>query len=293
MIHVFFVPGMFGSTIEFVLRSYTKEYDKLDAQILDDGSMHSFKKQAHEFTIQNIKGKIQSFAPDVITTPIYPFANAHFPEILAKFDQHSTTSDSFVLVYANSPEAAEINLLFQYHKIANGVDLQQGLEIFCGNNAHNIKNWNKTYTHWAQMQQWELREWFSLFYVDWCKEWQTSQYQISCKFLKISNTEILNDPYVAFKKIINHCKLTEQPGLYKFAVSWREYQQYIVNEYKLISEIVYHSINDKLLSWQPINVIAEAIVQQKLRAMGYEIRCNGLNIFPTDSKTLYNLLEKV
>jgi len=57
-----------------------------------------------------------------ITTPIYPFKQLHLLEILEKYKQHtdiSSTSDSYILLYANDTRAAELNMLFQYHKIAN------------------------------------------------------------------------------------------------------------------------------------------------------------------------------
>jgi hypothetical protein len=293
MIHVLFVPGMFGSTIEFVLRTYTKEYTKLDAHILDDGSMHTYQKQAHLLTCKHIEQFFRNFQEDAITTPIYPFNEQNLPEILLEFNKYTRPTDSFVLMYADSLQAAELNLLFRYHKIAVGTKLNMGLQIFCGDNVHNIKNWNSSYTHWSQMQVWELREWFSLFYVDWCSEWQDSQHQVSNKFAKIKNTEILNNPHTAFSNIIKHCGLTEQPGLAEFSATWKQAQQYVIEEYNLLGNIVESTVSNQQLSWEPINIIAEAIMQQRLRALGYEICCDGLNIFPTDSKTLYNLLEKV
>lgn len=293
MIHVLFVPGMFGSTIEFILRSYTQDYMPMNAQIQSDGSMHSFKKQAHFLDTKSIAEFFTDHQKDTITTPIYPFNEQHLPEIINLLDQYIDPLDSCVLVYANSLEDAELNMLFQYHKIAFGTKIKIGLTIFCGNNEHNIVNWNSEYTHWSQMQLWELREWISLFYVDWCKEWQDSYYQTTSKFAKIKNTDILNNPYATFAGIIQHCGLTEKPGLLEFASNWKQAQQYIVDEYRLLGEIVDCSITNQSLSWQPINIVAEAIVQQRLRAKGYEIRCDGLNTFPTDSKTLYNLLEKV
>ena len=57
MIHVFFVPGMFGSTIEHIIRNYSNEYAEIlqkeptnlhdwhHTQILSDGSMHGFQKE--------------------------------------------------------------------------------------------------------------------------------------------------------------------------------------------------------------------------------------------------------
>lgn len=293
MIHVLFVPGMFGSTIEFVLRSYTQEYTPLDAQIESDGSMHSFKKQAHFLNTKSVSEFFVNCQIDAITTPIYPFNKQHLPEIMNLLDQYITPADACVLVYASSLEDAELNMLFQYHKIAFGAKGKLGLEIFCGNNVHNIINWNAEYTHWNQMQPWELREWISLFYVNWCKEWQESCHQTPSKFAKIKNTDILNNPYATFASIIQHCGLTEKPGLLEFASNWKQAQQYVVDECQLLGEIVDCSVTNQNLSWEPINIIAEAIVQQRLRSKGYEIRCDGLNTFPTDSKTLYNLLEKV
>ena len=38
---------MFGSTIEYCLRSFTNKYLPVEGTILDDGSMHSYKKQFH------------------------------------------------------------------------------------------------------------------------------------------------------------------------------------------------------------------------------------------------------
>jgi hypothetical protein len=291
MINIFFVPGMFGSTIEYVLRNYTYEHTPINAFICKDGSMHSYQKQAHlkdnqalaQFKINNQTCKI--------TTPIYPFSQQHLPEILINFD--ATDNDQNILVYADSQESAEINMLFQFHKIAFSPKSNFGLEIFSGNNEHNIVNWNPAYTSWLQMQPWEWREWFSLFYVSWIQEWQESKNQVPAYFLKIKNTNMLFDPLASLNKVINFCHLTAKPGLDDFVQEWKLKQQYIIDEFNLLGQIVTCTTNNQQMLWEPVNIVAEAIVQQRLRAAGYEIRCDGLNTFPTDSKTLYNLLELV
>ena len=292
MIHVLFVPGMFGSTLEFVLRSYSREYEPIKATIMPDGSMHSFNKQVHLFN-GNIDLAFSKIKPNTITTIIYPFRQQHLSEILVELNQFTQVTDSFILVYAADLAAAELNMLFQYHKIANGAERKAGLEIFCGNNVHDIKNWNTAYTHWSQMQPWQLREWLSLFYVSWVMEWQQSQHQVTDKFFKIPNTQILDDPYREFSKIIEYCGLTLQPGLEDFATAWKQSQQYVLTEYILLDQIVNHAINNDQIFWSPTNIIAEAIVQRRLRSLGYEIQCDGLNVFPTDANTLYTLLDKV
>lgn len=289
MIHVFFVPGMFGSTIEYVLRTFTREHDSIDAVILNDGSMHSYDKELHLWQKDRLV-ELKKIHPNSITTPVYPFEDLHLPEILDCHAAYLGEKSQSILMYANDLKSAELNILFQYHKICKGLDI--GLKIFCDSNTHNIIHWNPAYTHWKEMQPWELREWFSLFYAEWVQEWIQSQNQIPDNFLKIVNTDMLYDTKSTLIKIINHCKLTLNGDLDSFIAKWQVAQQYVVDEFDLLDQIVDCTVKQVEFDWKSINIIAEAIVQQRLRTFGYEIRCDGLNIFPTNAKTLYNLLEK-
>ena len=147
MIAIFFVPGMFGSTIEYLLRTFNNDFEKNECKLLSDGSMHSYKKEFHPISVDEILSQ-NSVG---IATPIYPFKEKHFPEILKIF-QDRNFIDLPILLYADSVSSAELNMLFQYHKIAFGAKIKMGLGIFCGDNTRNIVNWNKDYTHWNQMQ---------------------------------------------------------------------------------------------------------------------------------------------
>lgn len=291
MIHVFFVPGMFGSTIEYITRTYSNELIPVNGKVLADGSLHSFDKLAHFRSAEHIDEFFKSGNAVDVTTPIYPFKKQPLQIILKQFDQLNTAADSCMLVYADSVRAAELNMLFQYHKISVG--LKFGLDHFCGDNQHNIIAWNPEYQHWSDMHPWQLREWISLFYVHWVQEWIDSVQQVDHRFLTIKNTDFLFDSNNTANRIFAHCGLTQKPNLDKFLDQWQQAQQYIVDEFNLLDQIVDYTIANKSLEWQPINIIAEAIVQQRLRTLGFEIRCDVLDIFPTDSKTLYNLLEKV
>jgi hypothetical protein len=291
MIHVFFVPGMFGTTIEYITRSYSNELLPVEGRLLADGSLHSFSKQAHFTDIDYVDNFFKANSIVDVTTPIYPFREQKLPEILKHFDQINTANDSCVLMYADGVESAELNMLFQYHKISVG--LNRGLDIFCHGNENNITAWDTTYQHWSDMKPWQLREWISLFYVPWVQEWVESAQQVNQRFLTVKNTDFLSDPVGTTDRIFAHCKLTQKSGLTKFLDQWKQAQQYIVNEFDLLDQIVECSITNQPLEWQPINIIAEAIVQQRLRAKGYEIRCDGLDIFPTNAIMFNTLLEKV
>lgn len=301
MIHVFFVPGMFGSTIEYITRSYSNELTPVAGSILADGSMHSFKKPAHFKDIKDIDDFFKTDNVADVTTPIYPFRQQKLPEILEHHSQNIMPNHACILMYADSVRSAELNMLFQYHKISVGLNM--GLDIFCHGNENNIILWNPTYSHWSQMKPWQLREWISLFYKPWVQEWIVSPQQVGHQFLTIKNTDFLFDSVATANKIFNHCKLTQKLELDTFLNQWRLAQQYIVDEFDLLDRIVNCAIwgvagadgdgANQSLEWQPINIIAESIVQQRLRAKGYEIRCDGLDKFPTDAIMFNTLLEKV
>jgi hypothetical protein len=289
MIHVFFVPGMFGTTIEYLIRNYTKEYIKNNTGILPDGSMHSFLKECHPANLTELNySKIKKSS---IITITYPFTHIHLADILK--DYPFDLNDNCILVHADNFESAELNCLFQYHKIAVGTQSRAGLKIFCGNNEHNITAWNKSYTSWQDMQRWELREWFSIFYPSWIQEWISSPALVPDTWKIFSNTEFLTTPEEVFRQIINFCNLTEDSGLIDFTNKWRAAQQYIIDEFILLDQIVKNTLTQQEFSWYPINIIAESIIQQRLRSNGYEIMCDGLNEFPTSSCHLYKMLIKI
>ena len=293
MIHVFFVVGMFGSTIEYILRSISNELAPVEGKVLADGSMHSYRKQAHFYNIDSIEDFFSLNADADISTPIYPFADNKLVEILSVFQKYVKPDDLCILIHAPDMRATELNMLFRYHKVSAGSNFKLGLDIFCGNNSHNIVAWDSSYTHWSQMKPWQLREWMSLFYPAWIEEWIESQHQVGSDFLKITNTDVLFNTVGTVQKVFEHCNLTPTHELSSFVQQWQKAQQYIVDEFNLLDRIVSTAIDNVQCSWEPINIVAEAIVQQRLRALGYEIRCDGLDTFPTDSTTLHNLLEKI
>ena len=90
MINIFFVPGMFASTIEYILKNHKTGLDV--SKILSDGSMHSFSKEAHintrEKLIQN--SHIFDYNSDTISTIMYPFNNLKLHQIIQKCKRKET-----------------------------------------------------------------------------------------------------------------------------------------------------------------------------------------------------------
>lgn len=291
MISVFFVPGIFGTTVEHVLRNYTKEYVKTKAEILDDGSMHSFPKEYHPISIESLHCMPERLNEKSIVTPIYPFKDMKLSDIIEQFNHNNVTGPR-ILLYCDSLRSAELNCIFQYYKISAGIR-NAGIDHFFNGATDAAKRWNPKYLSWRDMQRWELREWFSLLYPQWVLEWIDSEKTVSDDWLRLSNSEILSAPAESFLKIINFCNLTLDGDIHAFADYWLEKQKYVLDEFDLLDAIVSCTLSNQELAWESLGVIAEAILQQRFRALNFELMCDSLNIFPTSSKDLYKLLIKV
>ena len=303
--HILFVPGLFGTTLQYLLRTFGSTYASSQLVrypnlshgdiITADGSMHTFYKTGHYCTKDELTSLINgTIAKPDITTPTYPMVDYHADEVI-NFFKNNFPTDKCVLMYADSVEYAEINMLAQYYKCAIGV-INQTIGIFCGDNFHNIVNWNSNYTHWTDMQQWELREWLSIFYPTWIAEWIDANSYADPNWLTVSSKELLDNTQETFQNILEYSGGINQmliSDLHEFTTYWRSKQQYLLDEYSLIKKIVQTTIANEPFRWEELNVIAESIIQQHLRLNGYEIKCYNLNVFPTSSTELHNLLEKL
>jgi len=66
-------------------------------------------------------------------------------------------------------------------------------------------------------------------------------------------------------------------------------QKYLDHD-QVCNEVVESIKNNTNMSWPALTLPSEAWIQWALREIGYEIRCHGLDIFPTDSDSLRDIL---
>lgn len=302
MIHILFVSGTFGTTVQYAVRQFNKnlvDHRILRTQnklILPDGSMHSFIKSGHYGLLQDLNDFLDNKIDQdiVVTSPTYPMIDAHAEPIIKLFNERRP-NDKYIFIYVADVDQAEITILAQYYKIANG-QLNMSIGSICGNNQHDIIHWNSEYTHWSQMQSWELREWVSMFYPDWIQEWIDAKKFIPETWLPISSRDILANTRGILLDIIDHVgefdtNLSNE--FETFVSSWRLKQQYLLDEHNVIKNIVKFTVDNIPYTWKKLNVISEAMIQRRLRDAGYEIRCYNLNKFPTNSNDLYQLLSRI
>lgn len=292
MINIFFVPGMFGSTIEYVLRYNNTKLDT--TKILSDGSMHSYKHQAHLATGQQLADNLHKIYHEnsLISTIIYPFSDMSLDQILLQITDVKKCKN--ILVHAENIVDSELNLLFQYYKILAGTQVHLGNTIFNNpNESKDVKQWNIAYTCTNDMCPWEYREWFSIFYPSWTSEWIDSKSVVNDSFLKISNAQFLHNTLDTMSLIMDYCEYdVVENNVNNFILSWKNSQRYILDKFNVLNEIVDATITNSPYNWQPLSIIEEAIVQQRLRYHGFELQCDGLDIFPSDAINLNRLMYK-
>ena len=114
-----------------------------------------------------------------------------------------------------------------------------------------------------------------------------------CKFVFI--TDLLYD----FKKIIleiqQFCHLDFRVGvdqLLEHHAKMLSVQQYLDQD-ELCNSIINSVLTSQPLEWNNLPMPSQSWVQWRLRELGYEIRCDGLDIFPTNSVHLQELIYKV
>lgn len=281
MIIVLFPAGAFGSTIEYSLRAFSNELTKVDAQVKEDGSMHSFSKEWHPTTIERFL-KNKDFTQE-IATPTYPGQDYLTPgETVKQLQNFITKNEKVILIMMNSVEMAERNQLFAYYKAPDFMPVVM---------ENKEKSWNSEYKSYLDMQPFELREALS-FYID----TQTSYLEIKKDAVKnwlyITPDDILYDFQNTIIRLMEHCNLTinQSASIDTFYQNWFEKQQYVLKEFETINMIVKSITLGRYFKWEKISILGEAIIQSRLRKQGLEIACYNLNVFPTDTTELIQVI---
>lgn len=163
----------------------------------------------------------------------------------------------------------------------------------------NLTAWNKTSIY--DFDIWDLRELLSFY-------WFTrSQGQIAAwDIIKTNNPDIKVISISALRSQENFIKTVrlaaQHVGVQANAVAWEKlkqtYDQWAslqlhINKDALCNKIVNSIIKTESLDWSDteLSIIDEAYIQKTLYDAGIDIKCNNLNVFPTNTQDFIPLLE--
>lgn len=154
-----------------------------------------------------------------------------------------------------------------------------------------VKNWNKNSIE--EMQKWELREFLSLYlYKEWIDLYQSFDI-VKKEFLNVKFIEIgqLRDNFVhTITNLLDELKLPMIRDNVDFVYNEWNKLQFYKNRDLEVKNIVQAVLNNKDLTWNELSIIDEAEIQRQLRNCNWEIKCFGLDRFPTSTKELKSYL---
>jgi hypothetical protein len=274
MIVILYPAGAFGSTIEYCIRRFSKEFKTINTRILPDGSMHGYSKNFHPTTLHSLS-QIGIRKMDIIT-PVYPNnSNMSLSDIVDKIKTANVTDDvKFIFVTLPSIEMIERNYIFVHYKARkNNYD-----SLFP---TEKIQQWNKNYTVFSAIPPSEKRQLLSTtFDID---TYINATHNTDPNWLTITSDNILFNFNETIQSIIEYLGLTyDSTGILEFSLEWREKQQYVLDEHQTVNDIVAHTLTKTEFSWNNLSLIGEALVQHKLTQAGVNLKWIDIKQFPSN-----------
>jgi len=288
--------------LEYTLRNSTEEYQQdsisqdnlplIHFQVSNFGAMHGHRKMLHPTDgLDTLKEHTGS---NLISTIFIPQVKMKTHDMVNFLNGSEFVGDKKIMIRINSTKESEIVCINRFLKI-NQLDDQGDWKKFWKLiwPTNDAPGWSNKYKTISEMPRSEVREWASLV-IDWhLNYWVESTNINDNNWLTINAMDIINNFDQVILDITNYCGLTLKTNWRDNPVinMWLQKQKEIISNYLIINQIVDYSIRNKEFKWAN-NFMMEILIQKKLRDQGYEIKCDGLEEFPTDSMELHKLLWK-
>jgi len=264
MVKILFVPGGYGTYVANCIYSYTSlssEYSIQPTLLDENGSSHAFRTilQQVSSTIK-IGHNIDINDDDLFI--LIDFSNLH------------------ILDYLNN----------QYKK--QHLTINHALKRLIGDEILNKIKINWGYDNLQDTPRWVIREFLSLYIGNIIKQYYKLQYNIPPDISVNTNDLFNNAIIIDIIKQLSHyniVKTTNDNIIIAHHQNFINAQKYHNSQVKCdrwIDDIIVG--RDSISPCQTI--FDEAYIQCGLREKGYEIKCDGLDLFPTVSETMNKLL---
>ena len=301
MIVILYPAGAFGTTIEYCLKHFSIEHGPLaKTDPISTGSMHNYQKEFHIHHVDHIDpnfrnnrniglGNLRSIN---IINSIYPLMcslnQTADVTIKGSFNAHKTYTldNSVILIKFNDIRDMELSYLMRHEKIPLA-------SLISSIKVESCIPWKQDATSVLDLERWQLRELLSIQFNDSMQDLLTVDQFAEDHWLILGFNDVLEDLPGTINTCINYVGWSRNDvDLQNFSDNWREKQEKIVSRLENINSIVDSTLSAKSLKWNDLELIDQVLIQAKLLRQGYEIKCDGLNSFPTNSTDLKKLLIK-
>jgi hypothetical protein len=284
-------PGTYGTYLEWLLTTLCSS-DNIFNPLCSNGSSHNFKGNHLSF----ISGMHEYAGSDQYSQFVRWHPKSKKDESLsANLECALEYVDKMIYIYPNADcKLLTINNCFS--KIRNLWTNQLKYEILP----------EKIYANWPvdkntpleEIPRWIQREFLSLYLMD---SWhdQTEWYHLDrwshprCHVILISDLLYnLDDALNSIKKYFNLHFVKSIDQIRPYHQKMLESQSNLGQD-QLCEKIVSSVLSDQDFSWPTLPLVSECWIQWQLRNQGFELQCNELDIFPTNSLQLRKLIYPI
>lgn len=282
--------GAYGTYVEWCL-SVLAGHSPLTSPFTSDGTSHQYI--GHQVpSIQGWRDYLNAGVPSQFVR-FHPKTQAQ-ESLISNLDEVADSVESFVYLYPDHDSVLlHLNNFFfkSYAWWPHNLYLLDRQRI--------VTQWSLPEDiTWEQIPPWVKREFLSYYLMPaWHDqlEWYLPDRYHNPKCVWIYLSDLLFDFESTLEKIVAHIGLTVQlpvKDLTPFHQTNLSLQQFVGQD-QLCHRIVSTAIAGESYDWSGLSLPSEAWVQWQLRNLGYEVRCHGLDIFPSNSVQLTKLLYKL
>jgi hypothetical protein len=295
-IPILYSPGTYGAYLEWALTTLTSNIDIVEP-FESNGS-------SHQFAGHSLAGEAIPFWQNyLISNHHYDFVRIH-----PKSKKEESISANIDIILENAPQAIYIevdpaHVLLTINNSYYKSVADQWQYIFNSDLDPDIiyKNWAVPVdTSIDKIPNWIRREFLSFYLMPaWLDqvEWQSPKVPRHHRCLTIKLDDILNNFEDTLCTIKNFCELKFTKATAELIPAHNKMlslQKYLEQD-KICEKIIQSVIGNGTYDWsdQFLSFVSEVWIQWRLRELGYELRCHGLDKFPTNSVHLKELLYNI
>lgn len=240
-IWIIFIPGSYGTTIEYMISRFTDFQGGLTTENImpdSDGSMHDFMKHKHITTAESLIKEIKNSKPG-INTVISPMAAMHSGNIYKNIIDTQPLK-SIIGIGCKTEEDFDLLFLNQIYKIV--IPKHKEEFMLWWNDDDGIRSQldkigAKTFRYLDSKSRLEVaRDYLYNSYAKGLSE--KFNYYSRSGITAFSIMELYNDLYGCFVKVVDNCNLTlceSESEIKKFCTIWKQGQQVIMDRYMDLS----------------------------------------------------------
>jgi hypothetical protein len=285
---ILFSAGAYGSFLEWALLYFSGQTDIKDP-IGRNGNSHNLRGR-HLLDMSGWRNYLNS-------DNHYPLVRLHpktldDESIIDNVNEILSFVDKAILIYCGY-DTLLLNINNKFEKVWEEGWLAHTQVSF----KKNLQGWGKNKL--ADMSIWEIREFLSFFilaqHLDESGLDAILSYQ-SPTLIKVNVSDLLSNFESTIKLLLNWCNFDRvRSDFDRVYHNWAAAQKHQFKD-RLVNNIVQSVVSQGNLDWsnEQLTIVDEAFIQMKLRDLHkLELRCYNLNVFPTNTPDLRNLLFDV